>query len=329
MTQIPTPPPPTTDPLDAGERELARLLADLPTAGPSPELDARVLAAARSAVQTSPRRRPIVWWRSIGMGAAASALLGIGLLLRMQGPGGLASTPSPATESAPAAQILPSPPVANAQSAPPPPPPPMAESTPPPKEMPPPARATEQAARAEAEGARPAAFPEQARAERQADKALSSQAARESSPVLAPEPVLPPPAPPPPPVVQAAPAPMAPSVDVTGSRIRREPTAPAAAKAAPAMNGGAQDAGTATVGALAAPSSRPGTSSRRSNTMDAPAALSVDEDARLPPAQWLQHIRQRLQAGDADGARASLQRFHARYPDAAIPDDLQPLLPSP
>lgn len=122
---------------------------------------------------------------------------------------------------------------------------------------------------------------------------------------------------------------MAPSVDVTGSRIRREANAPAAAKAAPAMSGGAQDAGTATIGALAAPSAGPGASSGRSNTMEAPVASRVDEDARLPPSQWLTRIRQRMNAGDTDGARASLQRFRARYPDAAIPEDLQPLLPSP
>ncbi|MBS0194706.1 MAG: hypothetical protein JSR34_10710 [Proteobacteria bacterium] len=82
MTQ--TPPPPAREPLDPAERELANLLDRLPDASPSPQLDARILAAANAAVRSAPQPRKVAWWRSIGIGAAASALLGIGLLVQTQ-----------------------------------------------------------------------------------------------------------------------------------------------------------------------------------------------------------------------------------------------------
>jgi hypothetical protein len=53
---------------------------------------------------------------------------------------------------------------------------------------------------------------------------------------------------------------------------------------------------------------------------------SVDDDARLSPSQWIARIRDRVRMNDTQGARDSLRRFNARYPDAAIPDDLLPLL---
>jgi hypothetical protein len=52
----------------------------------------------------------------------------------------------------------------------------------------------------------------------------------------------------------------------------------------------------------------------------------IDDDARLNPTRWIERIRARVNAADGDGARESLRRFHARYPDANIPADLQPLL---
>lgn len=53
---------------------------------------------------------------------------------------------------------------------------------------------------------------------------------------------------------------------------------------------------------------------------------AVDDDAKLTPRKWIDRIRARVKAADGEGARASLRLYRARYPDADIPDDLQPLL---
>lgn len=76
--------------------------------------------------------------------------------------------------------------------------------------------------------------------------------------------------------------------------------------------------------------------------MNAMRAKTADDtengyDAR-PPAtvqdtsvrnDWLKRIRELMAQGDHDGARSSLQEYRARYPDVAIPADLQPLLATP
>ena len=75
------------------------------------------------------------------------------------------------------------------------------------------------------------------------------------------------------------------------------------------------------------------------NAMRAKAAADTENgyDTR-PPAtvqdasvrnDWLKRIRELMTQGDRDGARSSLQEYKARYPDAAIPADLQPLLAPP
>ena len=51
----------------------------------------------------------------------------------------------------------------------------------------------------------------------------------------------------------------------------------------------------------------------------------VNEDAKLPPAQWIERIRARVNAADGVGARESLRRLLARYPNAEIPADFAPL----
>lgn len=80
------------DPLDADERELARVLRALPAGEPPSALDARILAMARDAVVTSPaqedegqprrRRAPRIAW---GLGVAASCVFAAGLVWRMGG----------------------------------------------------------------------------------------------------------------------------------------------------------------------------------------------------------------------------------------------------
>lgn len=53
--------------------------------------------------------------------------------------------------------------------------------------------------------------------------------------------------------------------------------------------------------------------------------IPVTDDARLPPADWIERIRQRRDAGRLDEARASLRRLLATWPDTSIPDDLRAL----
>jgi hypothetical protein len=55
------------------------------------------------------------------------------------------------------------------------------------------------------------------------------------------------------------------------------------------------------------------------------ALPAIDEDTKLSSAQWIKRIRARVKAADGQGARESLRRYRVRYPEAAIPDDLQPL----
>lgn len=83
------------DPLDADERELARVLRALPAGEPPSALDARILAMGRDAVVTTPsqkdeaqprtRSAPRLAW---GLGVAASCAMAAGLVWRMGGFGG-------------------------------------------------------------------------------------------------------------------------------------------------------------------------------------------------------------------------------------------------
>ncbi len=167
------------------------------------------------------------------------------------------------------------------------------------------------------------------------------------TPALAPAPPPPPapaapPAPPPPAAAasdtaaaSAAPAEEAPatldSIEVTGSRIATPPSAGsreadrAAARAAAAERARAEreadDARRQSAG-------REVRESVEDRAAAAPAEKSgallppVAEDARLTPADWLARVRERRDAGDLAGARASLVLFARAHPDATIPDDL-------
>lgn len=52
---------------------------------------------------------------------------------------------------------------------------------------------------------------------------------------------------------------------------------------------------------------------------------SIDSDTKLPPAQWIERIRHRVDAADGRGARESLRQLLARYPQTTVPPDLAPL----
>ncbi len=57
--------------------------------------------------------------------------------------------------------------------------------------------------------------------------------------------------------------------------------------------------------------------------------VSVNEDVRLESGEWLERIRARRDEGDLDGARASLRLFRRDHPRVRIPDDLRVLLADP
>ncbi|MFN3842592.1 MAG: hypothetical protein ACK4RW_04915 [Rehaibacterium terrae] len=83
---------------DAEERALARIVRALSGGGPSSQLDAAVLAAARAAVERdNPRRRLSLRW---GFGASAAAMLAVALFWQWQRPD------APLDEVAPLAPAL-------------------------------------------------------------------------------------------------------------------------------------------------------------------------------------------------------------------------------
>ncbi|MCZ8166192.1 hypothetical protein [Silanimonas sp.] len=279
------------DPLDADERELARVLRALPAGEPPSALDARILAMARDAVVTTPlqkdeaqpraRRAPRIAW---GFGVAASCVFAAGLVWRMGGFGtesfDLVGTelredvaPSAANAEAdvqPAAPLPPAPeehisveigvPATPARAlAPPPPPPP-----PPPMEAPTPqaAVASAPAAPPPAPAAPPAppapAAPAAAAPEAVAEPRAEAERAREQATMrMAPEPAA------------------LESISVFGSRVR-----------------------------------------------DVQAATVVTEDSSAGPQTWIQRIRERIDRGDTLGARQSLEGFMERYPRKPLPQDL-------
>jgi len=73
---------PHQQPLDADEREFARVVRALPGGGPPPALDARILKAAQDAVASAPQRRRRPWaalGSAWGASSAAAAVLALGV----------------------------------------------------------------------------------------------------------------------------------------------------------------------------------------------------------------------------------------------------------
>lgn len=318
------------DPLDAHERALAELLARDALPGPSPQLDARILAAARAATTPAavPGHRPRPRWIA-GMGIAATLVLAIGLAWRLrplppqrpaaaEAPAPIATMrvgePAP-SGTAPAADVAQ--PRMQAKAV------PTAAPVPPlPRERMP------QAASKPAPPAPPVAFDEPAPMD-------SAEAAK----AFAVPP--PPPAPPPPPV--AAPEPSANGMAVPAAAKAQAP----AAAAVPADKFEAararEDARTLdrveATGSLV-PDSAMQQGYRRDASLDAAAvadAAAVEGVSRAvldeePPATadspqvqeaWLQRIRELLSAGQAEAARNSLAEFRRRYPKYVLPEDLR------
>src|SRR4249919_3693125 len=99
-----SPPLPPQEPLDAQERELARILRALPAGEPPAALDAKILRAATNAAASS--RRPgakflasagALW----GIGSAAAAVLALGVAWQLR----YGDTRAPLADSAPRAHV--------------------------------------------------------------------------------------------------------------------------------------------------------------------------------------------------------------------------------
>ena len=350
----------TPDMLTPEERELARLLGrpGTGTATPSAQLDARImdLARAKPQTQTQPeqtqtdtqtRQRTTAsaslasasqrrgWGRRRGLvsslAVAASLVLVVGLAWQLRP----LTPPQPAMQhaemsapdAAPMAADIAAAEVAAAPASPA--PTQVAEDAAAAPAMPQ-ARSVVNAKASSAVAAQPdAAHKDKAYAIEQPATSNAGQSPRAFSAA----PVIVPPAPPPPPAPVMAPAPMAApvraeqasSADGAQDGFYLSETAPTLARAAsprPAPTGSTPipHAGAKTV-SKAAEARR-----QRAEAIAADSTPDIEADATLSRHQWIKRIRERHEAGDLDGAKASLRRFAHDYPEARIPRDLRQLL---
>ena len=292
------------DALDTEERTLAAQLRRLPPHGePDADLDARILAMARSATQPRPTATSRRHW-PVYASAAAVCMLAAGLAWQLWPAHVQRNTPARTPEASPAP--APATPEATIAAA-------------PPEDIIPPVRDLASDASVEdgntARKAAPAVIsppPQSMPAHSEAAKpepAASSD--HEAQPLSAPavsanDAIPPPPAPPAPPPPPAPPAPQ----PVAAQAATANAAAVANSTAAPAAN-----------------AMRAKAQAETENGYDArPPATVQDANVR---ADWLKRIRELMAQGDRDGARRSLQEYKSRYPETAIPADLQPLLAPP
>ena len=297
-----TPKLPPMEPLDAEEREFARILNALPGGEPPPALDAKILRAATNAVAA--QRRPgarllasagALW----GIGSAAAAVLALGVAWQMRY-GAPDSVPTEA--SAPRAQAVSD--VADDEAVPvefgsPAAAPALEAAPPPPKqEQPREPEATLFRKPAPAKIAAPAApAPEPYPADH-----LDEHVARDAAANAAAE-------------LQALDSAQAMRSEEK-EQDQRDRAAAAKSAAAPpppppataASSGFSQSAAGADAGS-------------------ALGGLATRQDAApMKPATWLAEIRRLRDAGEIDAARARLVEFRRAYPKWVIPTDLAPLL---
>ncbi|GAA5079406.1 hypothetical protein [Lysobacter panacisoli] len=319
---------PDHEPLSPEERALAERLARLgPHDGPSPALDAKILAAAHAAVAPKRRRRwlgltaiPGSLTTGAGMAAALVVVVGVVWQLRPSSP-----TPQVPREEGDmgyvSAEIL-----ERAPPAPAPPPPPM-EAAKPARALQAPGVARAPARKQEAPAAASIAHDDHyvdeaivhAPATVAADTAATGAAAPApyASPVFAPTP-SPAFAPPPPaPVAQAA---AEAEMDAREDMARRQVSAESASR----DRSEAAAAASAKRAAVASESASPALD-RIEVTGSSLAGVPVDEDLELPPDEWIERIRARRDDGDLDGARESLKRLREVHPRVRVPHDLRAL----
>lgn len=354
MTQ---PQDPRKHPLQDDEIALARVLRALPAGEPPAHLDDAILKAATDAVAAedgpaAPRPRRLVkgvrWLPTWAIGTAAAAVLAVGVGMQLRPP----LTPQPLPQASfadkktelpesrerlsvdlvePEREIVPMPgpppsdvaPRSAAPAAPPPPPPPPPAPVVAPAPLPTPFVEPEPAppatpAIAEDAGAFAPPPPASAASDAYSEVATDDAATLDT-------------------------------VEITGSRLRREAEPPArggvgalaAAQAADAQRQRAQAQSAREQGnearqlrqsreeaseqdrAMATAAEAPTESLRDAAAKARAASLPpVAEDARLAPAAWLDRVRERRSLGDAAGARESLRLFINAHPDAPVPSDL-------
>jgi len=331
------------EPLTQEERELAQLTAQLgPQGEPSTALDARILAAAHTALDRKQAFRRKPRW-PVAMGLAASVIFAVGIAWQLrplqQAPVPVSTeAPMPAAAeqeamadsaaSAPSSPSLPEATIADkaaavapapayeeaAQAAP---PPAVKNLAPPPEQRTSQPRQTVRSATRASEPSR-----------RQTRIAGNVSAGVPS-----------PPAPPAPAAMAAAPAPAAePTVsfapdphDAYSARgaaadsappnaglLAEKPRAEALAEAKAARaNAYARQKESASLDRIEVTGSR----LKRTDLQ-----VPVSDDAQLPVNEWLERVRTRYGLGDAGAAKQSLLLFVKDHPSEPVPDDLEPLL---
>jgi len=297
-TSSPTPRP--HEPLTPEERALAARLARIgPHGTPLPALDAKILGAAHAAAgrQARPGQRR---WPAL-LGLAATLALAIGVTWQMR----------PTVDTVPRDEVpRASAPVAATAAA-------AGNSAPPPaataKQATAPVAGTvpEQSGRMRVGGPATAA-PSQAPAAAAApDRAAASAISAPSAPPQPPAPqTAPAPAPPPPPL----------AAEQTGDSAAARQAQPDT-MARREQDSRAQSNAEVTQKALgnaASPAAFP---------QDL-ATVPVARDSELAPADWLERVRLRRDAGDLVGARESLQLLRRAHPEVILPDDLRQLADS-
>lgn len=321
--------PSTHEPLTPEERDLAQRLSRLgPHGGPSPALDATILAAAHAAVAAAPSRRR--WWAITGIpgslvtgaGMAATLALVVGVVWQLRPSSPPAQLPADDGDMGyiSAEIIKPDASAAASAKAPPPPPvePPRVLSADAAATAPAPAPARRQAPQHRAETAVAAADTSAAAATASAPAQDSAVAAGDyATETYAAAPMV---AATPPAEMQArqrakeaadreATAQLD-RVEVTGARV-------AAAKAMAAPPAPA-----------AAPAAAPQAFHEVAASTAALADIPVREDSALGIDDWVERIRARRDAGNLDDARASLAAFRDAHPKHRLPDDLRELAQS-
>lgn len=341
------------EPLDAEERVWAGRLRRIgPSDGPSPTLDAKILAAAHAAASGGRRRRRIGWFALppalvTGVGVAAAAALALGLVWQLrprpmvlpadaEGAGGgqeIVVMAEPAGAARPARQNPP-PFVAD-----------PGEAAPAPRRSLAPARAARGSERAAASSRENAAAPSPGSAAIPAfHPELAGDPGQRSSPAPAPAPAPPPPA-----------AESGPMADASAAAARQQQAAAVAQASAEARQ---RDEAQATAAREAArrrplsfaesPQQKAPTDAGSGVAAMAPAQdatpdettldrievtgsrlgladVPVREDRQLAPEAWLERIRARRDQGDVAGARESLRLFRRDHPRARLPGDLRRL----
>lgn len=310
---------PDREPLTPEEREWALRLSRLgPSAGPPSAIDARVLAAAHDAVAARPRARDRQRRRwPVALGVAASLALAVGVAWRLRP---LPEAPVLARGEAEIAAD-------HAAGGPAPPPEPMMAppavvrmDTPPAPEEP----KREELAKERDKGELAAAAPQ--------DAPVVSDESRTADAAMAPAAAAPPPPPAPAAEVEAAASTAAANADMAAGAAAAQQESERMQKAADAVS--AQRARSlAAPDPAALPEASFGRDAQaQKQASDEQIEIVGSDDGDEPPAYanspevreaWLRRIRELIAEGNLQQAHDSLDEFERRYPDHALPDDLQ------